>query len=168
MRDRRLVLIRHAKAEAMGSSDSARKLAARGRHDAPAIGRWLAKHNIEPDLVVVSPAKRTRETWELAVTELGATPPSTVDRRVYENTLEDLLAVIQEADSDVTTLVIVGHNPAMEGMAFMLDDGSGPASRQEMAGKFPTSGIAVLSVHFEWADVGPGRATLEDFAAPRG
>ena len=46
MTDRRLVLIRHAKAEATGSSDSVRALAARGRRDAPAIGRWLAAQGI--------------------------------------------------------------------------------------------------------------------------
>lgn len=168
MKDRRLVLIRHAKAEAMGGSDSARRLAARGRHDAPAIGRWLAENKIEPDLVVISPAQRTRETWQLALAELGAKPPSTTDRRLYENTFEDVLAVIQEVDPAVTTLVIVGHNPSIEGTAFLLDDGAGSASRQEMAGKFPTSGIAVLSVHCDWADIGPEKATLEDFAVPRG
>ena len=168
MTDRRLVLIRHAKAEATGSSDSARALAARGRRDAPAIGRWLAAQGIEPELVVISPAKRTRQTWELALSEIGVTPPSTIDRRIYENTFEDLLAVIRETDPDVTTLAIVGHNPSMEGTAFLLDDGSGSASRKEMAGKFPTSGVAVLAVHCDWADVGPERATLEQFSIPRG
>ena len=168
MTGRRLVLIRHAKAEATGSSDSARALAARGRQDAPAVGRWLAEQGIEPDLVVVSPAKRTRQTWELALNEIGVSPPSTIDRRIYENTFEDLLEVIRETEPDVTTLAIVGHNPSMEGMAFTLDDGSGSASRQEMHGKFPTSGIAVLAVHCDWADVAPERATLEQFAIARG
>jgi phosphohistidine phosphatase len=104
----------------------------------------------------------------LALAEVGVTPPSTIDRRIYENTYEDVLEVIQETDPHVTTLAIVGHNPSMEGMAFMLDDGSGPASRDEMAGKFPTSGVAVLAVHSDWADLGPERATLEQFAIPRG
>src|SRR3954465_6743031 len=113
MSSRRLVLIRHAKAENTASSDSERTLAARGRRDARAVGRWLAAHDIEPGSVVISPARRTRETWELAMSELGSAPPTTIDPRVYENTTEDVLQVIQEAAADVTTLVIVGHNPSM-------------------------------------------------------
>jgi phosphohistidine phosphatase len=168
MRRRRLVLIRHAKAESAGSSDAARTLAARGRRDAAAVGRWLAKHDVEPDLVVISPAQRTRETWELALAEIGVAPPSMIEPRIYGNTVEDVLAVVRAADSDVATLVIVGHNPSIEGVAVTLDDGSGPASREEIRRGFPTSGVAVLSVPGEWADLGPERATLERFAAPRG
>ena len=169
MSSRRLVLIRHAKAEAAGSSDAARSLAARGRRDAAAVGRWLAEHGIEPDLVVISPAQRTRETWALALRNLGAASPrATIDPRIYENTTEDLLAVMQEAEADINTLLIVGHNPSIEQVAFALDDGSGPASREEMRGGFPTSALAVLSVPGDWADVGPDKATLEHFAAPRG
>jgi phosphohistidine phosphatase len=168
MSGRQLVLIRHAKAETAGSSDASRTLAARGRRDASAVGRWLAEHDIEPDLVVISPAQRTRETWDLVLGELGATPRATVDPRIYENTIDDLLAVLQEAEPGVGTLVMVGHNPSIEQLAFTLDDGSGPASREEMNGGFPTSGVAVLSVAGDWADIGPDKATLEQFAAPRG
>ena len=152
----------------MGSSDKARTLAARGRRDAPTIGRWLAEQGIEPDLVVISPAKRTRQTWELALPETGGTPPSTIDARVYENSIEDLLAVIQEAGPDVTTLALVGHNPSMEELAVTLDDGGGSASRDELRKGFPTSGVAVLAIPSDWADVGPATATLEHFAVPRG
>ena len=152
----------------MGSSDSARALAARGRRDAPAIGRWLAEHRIEPDLVVISPAKRTRQTWQLVLPEIEVAPPSTIDPRIYENSTEDLLAVIQEAAPDVTTLVLVGHNPSIEEVAVTLDDERGSASRDELRRGFPTSGVAVLSVPSDWADIGPATATLEHFAVPRG
>jgi phosphohistidine phosphatase len=91
-----------------------------------------------------------------------------IEPRIYGNTVEDVLAVVRAADSDVATLVIVGHNPSIEGVAVTLDDGSGPASREEIRGGFPTSGVAVLSIPGEWADLGPERATLERFAAPRG
>ena len=161
------MLIRHAKAEATASSDSARKLAARGRRDAAAVGRWLAEHDVEPDLALISPAKRTRETWQLAAAELGMKPGSEIDPRIYENTIEDVLQLIQEVDADVATLVIVGHNPSIEGVAITLDDGAGSVSREEMHRGFPTSALAVLSVPGEWVDVGPDKATLEHFATPR-
>jgi phosphohistidine phosphatase len=168
MSSRRLVLIRHAKAEAHASSDAARTLAVRGRRDAAGVGRWLAEQGIEPELVLISPAQRTRETWELAGAEIRSTPRSVIEPRLYENTIEDVLQAIQEVDPDIAALVIVGHNPSIEGVAVTLDDGSGPASRDDMRRGFPTSGVAVLSVEGEWADVGPERATLERFATPRG
>jgi phosphohistidine phosphatase len=168
MSSRRLVLIRHAKAEALGSSDAARTLAARGQRDAAAVGRWLAEQGIEPDLVLISPAQRTRETWDLVRAEIRSRPRIAIDPRIYENTVEDVLQTVQEVDPDVVTLLIVGHNPAIQGVAVTVDDGSGPASRDEMRRGFPTSGVAVLLVEGEWVDVGPERASLERFAAPRG
>lgn len=168
MSSRHLVLVRHAKAEAAGSSDAARPLAARGRRDASAVGRWLVEHRIEPDLVVISPARRTRETWDLVSSELSSSPQATIDPRIYENTTDDLLAVVREAAPDARTLVLVGHNPSIEQLAFTLDDGAASAPRTELRDGFPTSAIAVLSVPVDWADIGPDLGTLEHFAAPRG
>ena len=73
---RRLLLLRHAKAEKAqpGERDHERKLAARGRDDAPQLGTYLVRHGLVPDLVVVSTAARARETWELAAAAF-ADPP---------------------------------------------------------------------------------------------
>lgn len=63
----RLILMRHAEAErAAGSGrDRDRVLSARGRNDAAAMGRALAGRGMRPDLALVSPAARTRQTWDL-------------------------------------------------------------------------------------------------------
>jgi phosphohistidine phosphatase len=58
---RQLVLIRLAEA-ADGLADSDRPLTARGRRDAAAIGDWLGGQTLSLHRVVVSPARRTRET----------------------------------------------------------------------------------------------------------
>ncbi|MGI8681523.1 MAG: SixA phosphatase family protein [Mycobacteriales bacterium] len=169
MTTRRLVLVRHAKSETDGTADSERPLAQRGVADAPAIGRWLAEHAVVPDRVVVSPARRARQTWELAASEVGAAPEPVLDERVYDNTVEDLLAVIRETPAGVEILVLVGHNPSMEQLAAALDDGRGHAAgRHELARKYPTSGVAVFAVNGDWAAVGPGGGTLVSFTAPRG
>jgi len=62
----RLILLRHAKAEAEAASgdDFDRPLAARGRREAQAVAEHLAGLGLRPDVAVVSPALRTRETWE--------------------------------------------------------------------------------------------------------
>jgi len=97
---RQLVLIRHAKA-AQGGIDAERPLAERGLVDAAAVGRWLAERSLLPDRVVVSPARRASQTWQLAGAELGPVARAVVDERVYDNTLSDLLRVVRESPPDV-------------------------------------------------------------------
>ena len=62
---RRLLLLRHAKAERSqpGGRDHDRVLAARGRADAKKLGAYLARHAFVPDRALVSTSARTRETW---------------------------------------------------------------------------------------------------------
>jgi phosphohistidine phosphatase len=162
---RQLVLIRHAKA-GEGAVDRDRPLADRGVAEAPAVGRWLARRRIVPDRVVVSPARRARQTWELAAAELGPTVEPVLDDRVYRNTVEDLLAIVRDTPGEVTTLAIVGHNPGIQDLAVALDDGRGDdAGRTELTTKYPTSGVAVFDVTDSWAGV--NSATLTNFATPR-
>jgi len=166
---RQLVLVRHAKATAEGRTDAKRALAARGRADAPAVGRWLAAEGIVPDRAVVSPARRAAQTWELAAAELRPAPETVVDDRLYTNTVEDLLAVVRETPPGVGIVALVGHNPSVEQLALALDDGTGDAdARQEMSDKYPTSGVAVFTLAADWSSVAPGGGTLVAFAVPRG
>jgi phosphohistidine phosphatase len=168
MGSRRLVVVRHAKA-ADGPVDAARPLADRGRADAPAIGRWLAGEGMVPDRVVVSPAQRALQTWELAAGEIVDAPSPMVDARVYDNAIESLLDIIRETPEDVGVLALVGHNPSLEELAHSLDDGRGEsAARDQLAQKYPTSAVAVLDVSAPWAEVRAGAGTLVAFAAPRG
>ena len=165
MTTRQLVLVRHAKA-GEGAVDRDRPLADRGVAQAPAIGRWLAQRPIVPDRVVVSPARRARQTWELAAAELGPVAPPVLDERIYHNTAKDLLEIVRETPVEVTTLVIVGHNPGIQDLAIRLDDGRGDdAGRRELTTKYRTGGVAVFDINGSWAQV--RSATLTSFAAPR-
>jgi phosphohistidine phosphatase len=166
---RTLLLVRHAKAVPDGVTDASRRLAPRGVRDARAAGRWLVEHGFIPDYVVVSPARRTVQTWEIVMSELGAAPTVATDDQIYDNTIESLLAVVHEAPEDADTIAIVGHNPSMQALANALDDGHGdPVARADIAGAYPTSGIAVLEVAVSWVELAPGGATVRAFAAPRG
>jgi phosphohistidine phosphatase len=162
---RQLVVIRHAKAGG-GAVDRDRPLADRGVAEAPAVGRWLAQRRLAPDRVVVSPARRARQTWELTAAELDTAAEPVLDDRVYRNTVEDLLEIVRETPAEVTTLVLVGHNPGVQDLATALDDGRGDdAGRRELTTKYPTSGVAVFDVSDAWAGV--RSATLTSFATPR-
>ena len=62
----RITLIRHGKAETpmAGKQDIDRSLIIRGQQNAAAVGGFIAAHKMLPQLVLVSPAVRTRETYE--------------------------------------------------------------------------------------------------------
>lgn len=167
MTTRRLVLIRHAKAAANGGEDSDRPLGGRGVTEAPTIGRRLAEQAFVLDRVVVSAARRARQTWELAAAELRAAPEPVVDERLYGNTVADLLEVVRETPVDIESLVLVGHNPSMEELAVMLDDGGGDATAsRQMAQKYPTSGVAVFTLASPWSEVDAGAGRLASFSVP--
>lgn len=170
---RHLIILRHAKAAWPDVEDRQRPLAERGQRDAPAAGRWLRgaerrTDELRIDRVVCSPARRTRETWELAAAELDDPPPPVYDGRVYAATPSALLIVLRETPAHVRCLVLVGHNPGMQGLAVALarEDSGGPLDRARQ--KYPTSGIAVFSVDDEWSALKPGGALLTEFAIPRG
>jgi phosphohistidine phosphatase len=172
---RTLVLFRHAKsAWPDGVPDHERPLARRGQRDAPVMGRWLRDAGCTPDQVVCSTARRARETWQLAQTGLAAAPPVTFDDGVYEASAAGLLARIRRTPAAVRTLLVIGHNPALEDLALMLAAPPGAAASpppddalQRMRVKFPTAAIAVLELGGTWPALTRGRAHLAAFVTPR-
>jgi len=156
------VLIRHAQATD-APRDRDRPLSEHGARRAAAIGPWLQRSGIVPDRVLVSPALRAAQTWAAA----AVGPEPTVDDRIYENTVADLLAVLGELPDEVRTVAVVGHNPSIGELAAALDDGEGDASaRADLQAGFPTGAVAVFAVPTPLSDVESGGATLTDFAVP--
>jgi len=164
---RRLVLLRHAKSDwPEQTADHDRPLAARGRRDAPHVGRWLARAGWMPDTVICSTALRARQTWDLASAALaaeagGAVPTIRFERRVYEATVLGLLMLVREFPPEERTVVIVGHNPGLAELAVGL-----AAPPPDPPVSFPTAAVAVLGMPGSWASVGPGGAKLLAFAVP--
>jgi phosphohistidine phosphatase len=164
---RRFLLLRHAKsAWPEDVADHDRPLAARGRRDAPVVGRWLRKSGFVPDLVLCSTARRARETWQLAEDELGAKPRTTFERRVYGAGPAELLALANQTPSNVRTLMIVGHEPTMSDLTLELASAAPGEALERVRNKFPTAAIAVLDFTGDWAALSPGRARLDEFVTP--
>jgi phosphohistidine phosphatase len=169
--DRRLVLLRHAKSAWPDVPDHDRPLARRGQRDAPAVGRWLRTADMLPDLVVCSTAQRARETWQLAQTGLGAAPPVRFDDRVYESSATHLLALIHREPPTVRTLLVIGHDPAISGLALALAEDTAPDTApaemlDRMRAKFPTAALAVLACTGTWNALSPETARLTCFRTP--
>ncbi|OEJ96823.1 SixA phosphatase family protein [Streptomyces thermolilacinus] len=164
---RRIVLLRHAKADWSQDADHERPLADRGRQEAPLAGRRLASAGITPDLTLCSTAVRTRETWKLVVHELPQRPRTVYDERVYEASLGDLIALLNETPEDVDDLLVVGHNPGIHALADALaGDAEGDILPRMNRSGFPTSAFAVLTFSGEWKTLEHGVARLVDFWAP--
>ncbi len=162
---RRIVVMRHAKAEPTAPSDHERALADRGRGDAEEAGRWLREQGIVPDAALVSGALRTRETWEqvAAATECDVAPDFSA--ALYAAGWDTVFDLIREVDDGVQTLLVIGHNPTMASIVELIDDGDGDpdATTWMLTRGFPTCALSVFTVAGTWADLGPGTGRLDAF-----
>lgn len=167
---RRLMLLRHAKSDwaAPGMYDHERPLAARGRADAPRIGRYMLQHHLRPDHVIVSTAERTRETWSLVAGAWSDAPRTIFDPRIYEASPADILRAIADAPASVRTLLVIGHNPGLQETALLLAGSGRLAERRALAQKFPTAALAVIAFDApDWAALSPGSGRLTQLVTPR-
>ena len=164
MTAKRLLLIRHAKAK-QGDRDIERTLARRGRDDARVIGEWLEAHAV-PDVAIVSPAVRTRQTWECALAALPVEPRLVVDARIYDNTVADLVEVVHSCDESASTVALVGHNPSMQAMAARAHRSTDTGMEALLS--YPTSTVALLDFEGEWKSFDPRQATLAAVEVCRG
>jgi len=162
---RRLILFRHAKAEARapGQEDIDRPLAERGRADAAAMARLAVGRGLIPDLALVSPALRTRQTWLLAHPALGEVIAEVRDG-LYNATAEEIMAEVALVDAAVESVMVVGHNPGLHELAvnLLVEGGAAAADVERVAARFPTATLAA----FLFDD--NGRAAFDGVFHPRG
>jgi phosphohistidine phosphatase len=166
MKDATLLLLRHAKSSYPdGIADHDRPLAPRGIREAALAGDWLRANVPTIDGVLCSTATRTRQT----LSRTGIDAPTRFDERLYGATPGVLIEEINKVSDDITTLLVVGHEPAMSEVSLILAgaDGTDEAALERISDKYPTSAIAVLAVPGGWAALEPGRAALTAFHVPR-
>jgi phosphohistidine phosphatase len=162
---RNLILMRHAKSGyPAGVRDHDRPLAPRGRREGAFAGDWLRHHLPPVDSVLSSTSARTRET--LDVSQVRA--PVRLAAEIYDATPGAILEQIQQTDSAVAALLVIGHSPGIPELAMEL---SGHGSAEEPFGqlrsRFPTAAVAVFEIGLSWADLEFGTGRLTDFHIPR-
>lgn len=159
----RLVLIRHAKSDQhAGLPDHERPLNARGRRDAPLMGRWIADGGFAPAAVLCSDAQRTRETLGLMLPAWSSAPRAAYRPDLYAAAPAAMLAALAEAPTDAVAMI--GHNPGVGQLAQRLAARAPDHPRWE---DYPTSAVAVLAFEAEaWADVAAGTGEVLAFAVP--
>ena len=165
---RRLLLLRHAKSSwPADAGDLDRPLAGRGREAAPRMAAYMADEGLLPDLALISPARRTRETWDLVQPRLGDVPMR-VEARIYEAPAARLLDVVREAEAEARALLLVGHNPGFEELAKLLVGHGDRYAFARLTQKYPTAGLAVIDFAVEsWGEVAPRGGRLDRFVTPK-
>ena len=171
---RRLMLLRHAKTETNAPSghDQDRRLDDRGRKDSTRIGNWIATHPPFPNAVLVSPAVRAHQTWEIvwaAMKETAPAPHLELLPELYGADPAQLLQSIREASvHDPKRLMLVGHNPGMHELALALAGGGDEAGLKALADSLPTAGLAIYDFAVgDWNDVAFRRGRLVLFVSPK-
>lgn len=166
---RRLMLMRHAKAEKEAPTDEARALSARGRRDARAAGVLLADRGDLPSLALVSTAQRTRDTWEAVSAEMGGDCQVWFDRALYDSGPKAVVELLAAVEETVSAVMVIGHNPTMSVVAAALTDGlADPGLEQAVADGLSTAAVAAFDVPVQWSDLNARQLRITDLDVPRG
>jgi len=165
-----LLLLRHAKSSWKDPTlrDFDRPLNKRGKKACEIMARHLAEAGIRPDLVICSAANRTQATLRGIQEGLDSEATVSIEDGLYHASVGTMLSRLQDISDDVGTVMMIGHNPAMEDFAEDLADGTMAALEQDMRTKFPTAALATLMAPIDtWDEAGPGDFRLVSFVRPR-
>ena len=118
-------------------------------HDALPIADHLARSRTAFDLVLSSTALRTQETAQPIIERLK---PRRVlfDRDLYLAPGTALLDRLRRIEESVESVLLVGHNPGMHGLALSLAAPGSPARLPPLSGKFPTGALACYRFKAPW------------------
>ena len=151
-----LCLLRHAKAgwQNAQAGDFERELDQRGLADAPVMAQRLRDHAFFPELIVASPARRTRQTASIFAESLGYSVDRIVyDGKIYYEALDLLLSLIQAFDDQLARVMLVGHNPYISLLAEWLGG--------EKIGTIPPCGLAAFTFPVaSWREIGRNSGSL--------
>jgi phosphohistidine phosphatase len=157
-----IYLVRHAKSswEDPKLADFKRPLNTRGKKDAPFMGVQLNNKQIEPDLILASPAKRAKKT-ALAIAEKISYPNKNIlfKDEFYEASEKTLLDIIKKIDERFDSVMVFAHNPGLTQLNNLISN--------NYIENIPTCGVVALECDKEWSDVGKNSCKLLFFDYPK-
>lgn len=165
---RQLLLLRHAKALAVagGASDHARALGPEGLADAALLGAAMRTRGLAPEFVLVSSARRTRQTLE-ALQPWEDTPQVEVMDAFYNAPAETMLEALRQLGPSVRSAMVVAHNPGLHNLARLLADGAGGEAEAAMRADYPPACLTEFTLPGGWDTLAPGTARLRLRLVPR-
>jgi phosphohistidine phosphatase len=169
METKQLFVLRHAKSswDDPRLPDQDRPLAPRGRKAVGVLHEYIRSRGIEPALVLCSSARRTVET--LQAVEPGG--EHRIEPELYHAGASDLIERLRQVPQSVPSVMLIGHNPAMQLLVLRLADRAGSDADDprlaDVREKFPTGGLATLEFECAWAELAPSCARLTDLVRPK-
>lgn len=158
-----LLLMRHGKADSSADQDSERDLTDRGVAQARLIGDYLESQGVRPTRVLVSPAARTRQSWDAVASGMpGFDGDVTCDEALYDGSVPEIVDLLRSVDDRDQVVLVVGHEPTTSTLAHVLgdDDSDSGAQAQARIG-VPTGSMCVLSGPLaHWEELGEDSLTL--------
>lgn len=94
------------------------KLSEHGIEQAHTMGEKLKELGVHPDLIVASPAKRTRVTAEILSEYLDYQKTIMFNEVLYQAFLNELIETISYTFDTVSELFLIGHNPSLAALAY--------------------------------------------------
>lgn len=168
---KQLLLMRHGKSDwnKPGQEDFERPLAKRGREATQRVAAWIKQHDLLPSVALVSTARRTQETWELAQSVFGAVAATENQEELYLASAGDILQQLAGVADSCNRAIVIGHNPGMESLAHLLaGPGTDPTALADLRRGFATAALAVFELAGDrWSHLNTDGARLVDFVRPR-
>lgn len=166
MGERRLFLLRHAKASWSRDADHERPLAPRGERALPGVGLAIDGYLERPlDLVLASTAARVRATVNGVLPRLSPPIDLRWQRSLYLAGVDVLIEELRDLSDSVRDVLICGHNPGLHELALTLlaDDGE---SIDQLDDGLPPAGLVVIDIDGEWCDLEAGSGRLVAYLTP--
>ncbi len=155
-----LLLMRHAKSDwnNKGQTDFERTLNKRGLNNASEMGQQLVENNLQPQLILSSPAERAKITTTLCAKEIKYEKEVIYDEDFYFGNSQKILNKILFTNNELNNIMIVGHNPTWSGLVYSLS-----GSFIEMK----TANIAVIDFDIDkWSDISKSKGELRVLLQP--
>jgi len=157
-----LYLTRHAKSYWKDQSipDFDRPLNSRGKRDAPFIGEVLKNKKVIPNLIISSPAKRTKKT-AIAIAEKLGYPEKKIlfNEELYEASSNTLIKVIKKVDEKYDSVMIFAHNPGLTLLNNHISN--------NYIDNIPTCGIVALQLDKKWSELDKNTCKFLFFEYPK-
>ncbi len=156
---KKLLLIRHAKATHKPVFiDFERPLTSSGVADAGVMAERIKHNKLTPELIIASPALRTKATADIITQHLLISKAQT-NTLIYDASEKTLLEVVNTFPDQHEFIGLVGHNPGITQILYILTN-----SYQEM----DTCSVALITFDDadSWAEVSAGTGKLVSYDSP--
>lgn len=159
---KKIYLVRHAKSFWGDQSipDFDRPLNKRGKKDAPFMGQVLNENKIIPDLIIASPAKRTKKTAMVIADKVGYPVKKILyNEELYEASYSTIIKVLKKLDEEYTSVMMFAHNP---GLTLLNNHVS-----NQYIDNIPTCGIVGLELEKKWSELDKNTCKFLFFEYPK-